>query len=41
MPFCIICGEYHLEKEMATEEICIYCNVTLINNNEINNDYDN
>jgi hypothetical protein len=38
MPFCKICGEYHLENEMATEDTCIYYNNALIHNNQEEND---
>ena len=32
MPFCKICGEYHKEDEMTAEDICIFCNDTIIHN---------
>jgi hypothetical protein len=32
MPFCKICGEYHLEDDMAIDDICVNCNLTIIHN---------
>jgi hypothetical protein len=34
MPFCKICGEYHLENEMTSQDICVYCDKTLNHKNQ-------
>jgi hypothetical protein len=41
MPFCKICGEYHPDNEMSVEDICIYCENTIIHNNHENENDDN
>jgi hypothetical protein len=39
MFFCKICGEYFLLEEMAFEDICVYCNKTIIHTvNKVDND---
>ena len=37
MPICKICGEEHPEYEMATEDTCIFCDLTLIHDISIEN----